>query len=84
MTKDKRNPFFDLNYESALESLGDEFFDRVQPAQFSQHILRFRNDQLLPILGLNSSQVSDRNFLEFCGHFQGRQSRLALRYHGHQ
>ena len=79
-----KNPFFDLNYESALESLGDEFFDRVQPAKFSQHILRFRNNKLLPILGLNSSQVSDRNFLEFCGHFQGLQSRLALRYHGHQ
>lgn len=79
-----RNPFLDLNYESALESLDDDFFDRVQPAKFSRHILRFRNDKLLPILGLNSDQVSDRHFLEFCGHFQGTQSRLALRYHGHQ
>ncbi|MDJ0898034.1 MAG: YdiU family protein [Xenococcus sp. MO_188.B8] len=80
----KTNPFFDLNYESALESLDDEFFDRVQPAKFSQHVLRFRNDQLLPILGLNSSTVRDRHFLEFCGHFRGIQSRLALRYHGYQ
>ncbi len=87
MTKDKEqktNPFLDLNYESALESLDNEFFDRVQPAKFSQHILRFRNDQLLPILGLNSPTVSDRHFLEFCSRFEGRQSCLALRYHGHQ
>ena len=79
-----RNPFFDLNYESALESLDNEFFDRVQPAKFSQHILRFRNDKLLPIIGLNSNTVSDQHFLDFCGHFRGRQSCLALRYHGHQ
>ena len=78
------NPFFYLNYEPALESLGDDFFDRVQPAKFSQHILRFRNDKLLPILGLNSKTVSDRHFLDFGGHFQGQQSCLALRYHGHQ
>ena len=87
MTKDKRqrtNPFFNLNYELALESLDNEFFDRVQPAKFSQHILRFRNEKLLPIIDLNSNRVTDRHFLEFCGHFQGRQSRLALRYHGHQ
>ncbi|ELS00811.1 hypothetical protein Xen7305DRAFT_00005120 [Xenococcus sp. PCC 7305] len=79
-----RNPFSELNYESALESLDNEFFDRVQPIKFSQHILRFRNDNLLPILGLDSPAVSDRHFLEFCGHFRGEQSRLALRYHGHQ
>ncbi len=87
MTKDKRqktNPFFDLNYEPALESLDNEFFDRVQPAKFSQHILRFRNDKLLQILNLNSHTVTDRHFLDFCGHFRGRQSCLALRYHGHQ
>lgn len=87
MTKDKgqtTNPFFDLNYEPALESLGSEYSDRVQPAKFSQYILRFRNDNLLPILGLNSATVTDRNFLDFGGSFLGKQSRLALRYHGYQ
>ena len=79
-----RNPFFNLNYESALESLDNDFFDRVQPAKFSQHILRFRNDKLLPIVGLNSNTVSDQHFLDFCSRFKGRQSCLALRYHGHQ
>ena len=78
------NPFFYLNYEAPLESLGDEYCDRVQPAQFSQHILRFRNNNLLPILGLDSQQVTDEHFLDFGGRFRGKQSCLALRYHGHQ
>ncbi|NEQ98959.1 MAG: YdiU family protein [Cyanothece sp. SIO2G6] len=78
------NPFQTLSYESALESLGHEFFDVVRPATFPQHILHFRNDDLLPVLGLNPEQVSDRHFTEFFGQFQGTQSCLALRYHGHQ
>ena len=81
---DISNPFFDLNYEPALESLGSEYGDRVEPAKFSQYILRFRNDNLLPILGLNSATVTDRHFLDFGGSFLGKQSRLALRYHGYQ
>jgi uncharacterized protein YdiU (UPF0061 family) len=78
------NPFFDLNYEPALESLGNDFFDQVQPAKFSQLILRFRNNKLLPFLGLDSATVTDQHFLDFGGCFQGPQSCLALRYHGHQ
>jgi uncharacterized protein YdiU (UPF0061 family) len=78
------NPFFDLNYETALESLGNDFGDRVQPANFSQHILHFRNDKLLPILGLDASRVTDEHFLDFGGRFRGKQSCLALRYHGYQ
>ena len=61
-----------------------EFFDVVRPATFPQHVLRFRNNALLPILGLPSEHVSDRHFIEFFGQFQGKQSCLALRYHGHQ
>ena len=78
------NPFFSLNYEPALESLNNDFFDLVQPANFSQHTLRFRNNKLLPILGLDSEKVTDKHFLDFGGRFRGRQSCLALRYHGHQ
>ncbi len=80
----RTNPFFHLNYEVALESLGNEFFDPVQPAHFAQLTLRFRNDNLLRILGLESEKVTDQHFLNFGGNFQGRQSCLALRYHGHQ
>ncbi|MGK7891121.1 MAG: YdiU family protein, partial [Leptolyngbyaceae cyanobacterium] len=78
------NPFQTLAYEPAIESLGDEFFDRVRPASFPQHHLRFRNDALLPGLGLQPDQVHDQDFIEFLGQFQGSQSCLALRYHGHQ
>ena len=78
------NPFFNLNYEPALESLGSEYGDRVKPAIFSQHILRFRNDSLLSILGLDFQKVTDEDFINFGGRFQGKQSCLALRYHGHQ
>ncbi|MGD1929531.1 MAG: YdiU family protein [Leptolyngbyaceae cyanobacterium] len=78
------NPFQTLSYESAFESLGHEFFDMVRPATFPQHLLRFRNNALLPILGLSSDQVSDRHFIECFGQFQGAPSCLALRYHGYQ
>ena len=78
------NPFLNLNYEPALELLGNEYFDRVRPAKFSQHILRFRNDKLLAILGLDPATVTDKHFIDFGGRFKGHQSCLALRYHGHQ
>ena len=78
------NPFFNLNYEPALESLGNEYFDRVQADNFSRHTLRFRNDKLLPILGLDSAKVTDQHFIDFGGYFTGKQSCLALRYHGYQ
>ncbi len=51
---------------------------------FPQHILRFRNDQLLPKLGLDPKTVTDEDFITVFGKFQGKQSCLALRYHGYQ
>jgi uncharacterized protein YdiU (UPF0061 family) len=78
------NPFLTLNYESALESLGDDFYDEVTAAEFPQHILRWRNDALLPRLGLNPQLVKDEDFITAFGQFQGRKPLLALRYHGYQ
>jgi uncharacterized protein YdiU (UPF0061 family) len=81
------NPFLTLPYEPALASLGDEFYDPVQPARFHQPQLRFRNDELLLHLGLAPAAVSDRHFVAAFGQFQPEsppRSRLALRYHGHQ
>jgi len=78
------NPFLALQYEPALESLGEDYFDQVTAAEFSQHILRFRNDQLLPQLGLNPQDVTDEDFIAAFGKFQGVQPFLALRYHGYQ
>lgn len=82
--KNSPNPFFTLNYEPAFESLGDDYFDIVAAAEFPKHILRFRNDQLLPQLGLDSTEVTDNHFIEAFGKFQGSQLCLAMRYHGYQ
>jgi uncharacterized protein YdiU (UPF0061 family) len=76
--------FLSLNYEPALESLGYDYFDEVAAAEFPCHILRFRNDQLLPILGLNPEEVTDEDFIQAFGKFQGVRPFLALRYHGYQ
>lgn len=78
------NPFLSLNYIPALENLGDDYYDPVAAAEFPQHILRFRNDQLLPQLGLNPETVTDADFMEAFGKFQGIRPFLALRYHGYQ
>jgi uncharacterized protein YdiU (UPF0061 family) len=78
------NPFLNLTYEPALESLGNEFFDPVPAATFPEHKLRFRNDRLLPMLGLEPSHVKDDDFVETFGLFHGVRPFLALRYHGYQ
>ena len=78
------NPFLNLAYEPALEALGDDYYDIVKAANFPQHILRFRNDDVLPRLGLQPESVSDFDFIEAFGQFQQRSPLLALRYHGYQ
>lgn len=82
--KNSSNPFLTLNYESALESLGDDYYDEVAAAEFPQHILRWRNDALLPRLGLDPQAVTDEDFIIAFGKFEGRKPLLALRYHGYQ
>ncbi|MGK7957570.1 MAG: YdiU family protein [Crocosphaera sp.] len=84
MTVNKDNPLINLNYEPALENLGEDYYDQVSAAEFPQHILRFRNDDLLPQLGLSSSSVDDQHFIEAFGKFQAIRPFLALRYHGYQ
>ncbi|MBD1875870.1 YdiU family protein [Nodosilinea sp. FACHB-131] len=78
------NPLLALDYLPALESLGDDYYDIVAAAKFPQHILRFRNDDVVRRLGLDPVTVSDDNFIEAFGKFQGREPFLALRYHGYQ
>jgi serine/tyrosine/threonine adenylyltransferase len=84
MAQKFENPFLNLNYEPALENLGDDYYDIVSAAEFPEYILRFRNDQLLPHLGLKKEQVRDDHFIEAFGHFSGIRPFLALRYHGYQ
>ncbi|NJL01686.1 MAG: YdiU family protein [Spirulinaceae cyanobacterium RM2_2_10] len=78
------NPFLSLDYEPALEALGEEYYDPVKAAEFPQQRLRFRNDRLLPRLGLDPAAVSDSDFIEAFGLLQGPRPFLALRYHGYQ
>jgi len=77
------NPLLSLHYESAIESLGGEYYDTVQAAPFPEQILRFRNDSVLPLLGLKAQNVTDSDFIEAFGKFQ-KEPLLALRYHGYQ
>lgn len=78
------NPLLALEYLPALESLGDDYYDIVAAAEFPQHVLRFRNDDVVRQLGLDPTAVSDDDFIEAFGKFQGREPFLALRYHGYQ
>ncbi|AKG23815.1 protein adenylyltransferase SelO [Calothrix sp. 336/3] len=78
------NPFLHLNYEPALESLGDDYYDEVSAAEFPHHILRWRNDAILPRLGLDPKNVQDADFITAFGKFEGRKPLLAMRYHGYQ
>ncbi len=79
------NPILTLNYESAIEALGTDYYDDVVAADFPQHILRFRNDEVLTQLGLDPTQVSDEHLIEAFGKFANPpHPLLALGYHGYQ
>ncbi|MGB7441692.1 MAG: YdiU family protein [Coleofasciculaceae cyanobacterium] len=76
--------FLSLEYEPALESLGSDYYDEVAAAEFPCHTLRFRNNQLLPIIGLDPQEVKDADFIQAFGKFVGMRPFLALCYHGYQ
>ena len=78
------NCFFSLPYEPAFERLGEDYYSVVTAAEFPQHLLRFRNDQVLPQLGLDPQQVSDEDFVAAFGRFELPQPPLAMGYHGYQ
>ena len=78
------NPLLNIEYQPVMEDLGDNYYDIVAAAEFPIHLLRFRNDRLLPLLGLKPDAVSDADFVAAFGKFQGVRPFLALRYHGYQ
>ena len=78
------NPLLKLDYEPVMENLGDDYYDVVAAAEFPDRLLRFRNDRLLPLLGLEPKSVTDADFVEAWGKFEGVRPFLALRYHGYQ
>ncbi|MGL5875562.1 MAG: protein adenylyltransferase SelO family protein, partial [Xenococcaceae cyanobacterium] len=85
MSETSFNQLLNLQYEPILEHLGDDYFDEVTAAEFPQHILRFRNDSLLSLLGLKPESITEDNFIEAFGKFQNNvRPFLALRYHGYQ
>jgi serine/tyrosine/threonine adenylyltransferase len=84
MTEPLTNPFLFLDYEGAMLGLGDDFYDEVAAAEFPRHVLRFRNDALLPGVGIQPEQTLDEHFIEAFGKFESVTPLLALRYHGYQ
>ncbi len=72
--------------ETAILGLGPDFFDPVQPADFPQTILRFRNDRAAAEVGLDGLSDADwcRHFGRFAPLPGSLPQPLALRYHGHQ
>lgn len=80
-----QNPLLSGQYEASLELLGHDYYDIVPAADFPVHLLRFRNDDLLPILGIDPATVQNADFIEAFGKFQNAPHPfLALRYHGYQ
>lgn len=69
-----------------FEVLGAAFADQVEPANFPETRLRFRNDRAALTVGLET--LTDAEWLRRFGRFEplpGNQRHpLAMRYHGHQ
>lgn len=69
-----------------FESLGEGFFDVVQPATFPKAILRYRNQGWAERVGLG--ELTDEEWLKHFARFEPLPRNLlyplALRYHGHQ
>jgi serine/tyrosine/threonine adenylyltransferase len=66
--------------------LGPGFADEVRPAEFPQHLLRFRNQRWAERIGLGSLSEAEwsAHFARFEPLPQNLERPLALRYHGHQ
>lgn len=68
------------------DRLGEGFFDLVLPANFPQHIVRYRNQAWAGRVGL--ATLTDDEWVNHFGRFAALPGNfpqpLALRYHGHQ
>lgn len=66
--------------------LGGDFFDPVEPAEFPETKLRFRNDRAAAKVGLNGLSDSEwiTHFARFAPLPNNQPACLAMRYHGHQ
>lgn len=71
---------------ATLLTLGDAFYDSVEPARFPETRLRFRNDRAAAQVGLNT--LTDAEWIAHFARFAPLPGTLpqplAMRYHGHQ
>jgi uncharacterized protein YdiU (UPF0061 family) len=67
-------------------TLGDAFFDAVEPARFPEHVLRYRNERWAERVGLDMLDATEweEHFARFVPLPDNLREPLALRYHGHQ
>lgn len=69
-----------------FQTLGRDFADPVEAADFPQTILRFRNQRAAATVGLEG--LSDEAWIQHFGRFaplpDNQPAPLAMRYHGHQ
>lgn len=69
-----------------FQALGGDFADPVQPADFPETALRFRNDRAAATVGLEA--LDDAAWIRHFGRFDplpdNQSVPLAMRYHGHQ
>lgn len=76
----------DFRPARAIESLGPDFYDPVEPAPFPKHILRYRNRSAAAEVGLEP--LTDGAWVDHFARFRplpgSLEVPLALRYHGHQ
>jgi len=69
-----------------IESLGSDFYDPVEAAQYPQHLLRYRNSYWASRVGLEDFSEKDweNHFATFNPLSENLKQPLAMRYHGHQ
>lgn len=72
--------------ERAILELDDRFYREVEPADFPQHVIRWRNQRWAERVGLGG--LSDAEWIGRFGKFAplegSLEKPLALAYHGHQ
>lgn len=71
--------------EPLFAALGDEFSDAVEPADFPQHIVRWRDQRAAAEVGLDG--LTEAEWVDHLGRFEPLPSQpgpRAMRYHGHQ
>ncbi len=85
-SRNKIAPKSEYQPDPAILKLAEWLGDAVQPADFPETILRFRNDRAAAEIGLDG--LNEEDWLRHFGRFEPLEGNLsqplALKYHGHQ